>query len=195
MYLIVGLGNPGDEYTDTRHNLGFEAVGRLAKQLGSALKTDKNFEAKAAKTRFGSEQLILITPLTFMNLSGRSVKAASDYYKIPAGQIILVYDDIDLEEGQIRIKLGGGTAGHKGVESVIEHLKSRDFTRVRIGAGRPQKTQAADHVLSKINKSERDRFESASGTAALAVAEIISNGLDQAMNKFNGTSSNADESL
>ena len=195
MYLIAGLGNPGEEYKDTRHNLGFEAVERLARQLGSGLKTDRNFEAKAAKTRFENEQLILIMPLTFMNLSGRSVKAASDYYKIPAEKMIIVYDDIDLEEGQIKVKQGGGSAGHKGVESVIEHVNSRDFIRVRIGAGRPKTSQVADHVLSKINKSEKDRFESVADTAALAVIEIISSGLSAAMNKFNGISSNADESL
>ena len=195
MYLIAGLGNPGEEYKNTRHNLGFEAVGRLAKQLGSTLKTDKNFEAKAAKTRFDAEQLILIMPLTFMNLSGRSVKAASDYYKIPAEKMIIVYDDIDLEEGQIKIKQGGGSAGHKGVESVIEHVNSRDFIRVRIGAGRPKTREAADHVLSKINRSEKYRFEAAADIAALAVTEIISNGLNPAMNKFNGTTSNADEPL
>ena len=195
MYLIAGLGNPGEEYKDTRHNLGFEAVNRFAGQLGTVLRIDGSFEAKAAKTRIENEQLVLLMPLTFMNLSGRSVKSASDYYKIPAEQIILVYDDIDLEEGCVKIKKGGGSAGHKGVESVIEHMKNRDFIRVRIGAGRPVKNPAADHVLSKLNKSEIKKFESAVDAAVNAVSDIILNGLNTAMNKFNGTSLNADESF
>ena len=121
-----------------------------------------------------------------MNLSGQAVKAAADYYKIPAEKVVLVYDDIDLEEGRVRIKIGGGSAGHKGVESVIEHLNARDFIRVRIGAGRPVLKEASDHVLSRLEEDKRDVFSSAINTAALAVVEIVANGPEAAMNQFNG---------
>ncbi len=186
MYLIAGLGNPGKEYEDTRHNLGFEVIGRLALEAGAVLKNDRKFRAKATKAALAGQHAVLLAPQTFMNLSGQAVKAASDYYKIPPDKIVLVYDDIDLEEGQVRIKVGGGSAGHKGVESVIEHLRTRDFVRVRIGAGRPVLREAADHVLSKLEEGKKDVFYSALDKAALAVDEIVSNGPEAAMNMFNG---------
>ena len=195
MYLITGLGNPGKEYEDTRHNLGFEVIGRLALEHGAVLKTDRKFKAKAARVELEKEQAVLLAPQTFMNLSGQAVKAAADYYKIPPEKIVLVYDDIDLEEGQVRIKVGGGSAGHKGVDSVIEHLKTRDFVRVRIGAGRPEKKEAAEHVLSKLAEGKKEIFSCASAAAALAVTQIISSGAQAAMNKHNGILANADGPL
>lgn len=185
MYLIAGLGNPGREYEKTRHNMGFQAVDKLAEGLGCSINENKH-DALCGKGFIGSEKIILAKPQTYMNSSGLSIRQIADFYKIPAENIIIIFDDIDLPPGSIRIRKSGSAGGHNGIKSVIAHLGSEDFMRVRIGVGaKPDGWDLADYVLSRPNEEEEELIEAARKRAADAVICIIEDGIDRAMNNYN----------
>ncbi|MEW6145596.1 MAG: aminoacyl-tRNA hydrolase [Thermodesulfobacteriota bacterium] len=185
MILVVGLGNPGSEYASTKHNLGYLTVDEIGKRAGVDLKK-KKFKGVYGEGALNNDKLILLKPETYMNRSGESVSSAASFYNIPAENIIIVHDELDLPAGTVRIKAGGGSAGHKGITSVMNELGSGDFVRVRIGIGKPKrKSGTVSHVLSKFNKAESEVARESVLRAADAVFEIIQEGLQKAMNKFN----------
>ena len=157
MKLIVGLGNPGSEYLNNRHNIGFMALDNLFAYYQFDNWRTK-LEGISATTSFGSEKIILVKPQTFMNLSGVCVAKFKQFFKITVADIFVIYDDIDLGFGEIKIKQGGGDAGHKGVRSISQHLQTKDFNRIRLGIGRPSTNEPVSHfVLSNFSKNERDK--------------------------------------
>lgn len=186
MFLVVGLGNPGSEYEDTRHNLGFRVVDELASRLGiSTLKL--KHQSFIGEGKIDDHKVILAQPQAFMNNSGPAVRGLLSWYKIGIDKLVLVYDDVDLEVGQIRVREKGAAGGHHGMESVIASVGASEFARVRIGIGRENLTaDVTDYVLQKIPPSQREILDAAILTAADAVQEIITSGLASAMNKFNG---------
>lgn len=188
-YLIVGLGNPGTKYSRTRHNVGFEVIELLASRLNATLKPgrDRALTAEIALASKESKHLLLAMPTTFMNESGNAVGPVARRYAIEDPlKIIIVHDELDLEPGVVKIKSGGGLAGHYGLQSISQHLKSNDYLRVRIGVGKPpSKEQGGDHVLSKIPVRERELLDVAVQVAADAVQLIVADGLDAAMRNIN----------
>ena len=185
-WLIVGLGNPGKEFARTRHNVGEEVVAELARRRGDALKGGRN-NALTAESRIGDERCVLAFPLTYVNESGQAVRALARRYGIEDPEhIVIVHDELDLPPATVRVKAGGGLAGHNGLRSVTQHLKTQDFLRVRIGVGKPpSKEQGADHVLSRLPKRQRDLFDVAVQEAADAVEVIVLDGVAKAMNTYN----------
>jgi PTH1 family peptidyl-tRNA hydrolase len=185
--LIVGLGNPGKEYVRTRHNVGEETVALLATRLGEKLKAGRD-RALVAETRMDGKRVVLAFPITYMNNSGESVRSLARRYKIDdPGQIIVVHDELDLQPGTVRIKVGGGLAGNNGLRSITQHLHTQDYLRVRIGIGKPpSKERGADHVLSRLPASQRELLDGAVERAADAVEVIVAEGVDAAMQRFNG---------
>ena len=158
MKLIVGLGNPGSEYLNNRHNLGFMALDSLSEHYHFEAWKSKLDGLFATKLFFGSEKIILVKPQTFMNLSGICVAKFKQFFKISEKNIFVIYDDLDLSFGDTKIKLGGGDAGHKGVRSISQHLRTKDFNRIRMGIGRPsEKEDVSSFVLSNFSKNESDR--------------------------------------
>jgi len=192
-WLVVGLGNPGEKYARTRHNVGEEAVRLLAERRGVTLKGGRD-NALVAECRFpsavGEQRVVLAFPITFMNDSGQAVSALVRRYRIETPrQLIVVQDELDLPPGQLKVKAGGGLAGHNGLRSINQHLKSQDFLRVRIGVGKPDsKDVGKGHVLSKVQKSERELLDVKVVEAADAVELIIASGVDAAMQRYNGKS-------
>jgi PTH1 family peptidyl-tRNA hydrolase len=185
MFLVVGLGNPGPEYEATRHNLGFKVIEELAGRLGLTSFKDK-FHSFIAEAPFHNYRVLLAQPQTFMNNSGPAVRGMLDWYKLQPKNLILIYDDLDLEVGQLRLREKGNAGGHHGVESVIASVGTTEFTRVRIGIGRENLTgDAADYVLKKIPPEQRELLAEAVVRAADAVEEIVKSGLAVAMNQFN----------
>jgi len=185
MKLVVGLGNPGKEYTLTKHNVGFLVVNELGKRVGIDIKKNK-FQSFYGEGFVEGDKILLLKPQTYMNRSGEAVSSASDFYKVPLENIIVIHDEMDVPLGRIMIKPGGGSAGNNGIKSIISSLGSKDFVRVRIGIGKPQtKSEGANHVLSSFSKSESSMIGDSIVTAADAVLEIIQNGLEKAMNKYN----------
>ncbi len=190
MKLVVGLGNPGKEYTLTKHNVGFLVVDELGKRVGIDIQKSK-FQSLYGEGFLEGNKILLLKPQTYMNRSGGAVSSASDFYKIPPENIIVIHDEMDISLGRIMIKPGGGSAGNNGIKSIISSLGSKDFIRVRIGIGKPNaKSDGANHVLSNFNKSESAMVEESIQTAADAVLEIMNNGLEKAMNKYNVKSEN-----
>jgi len=191
-WLIVGLGNPGEKYARTRHNVGEEAVRLLAERRGVTLKGGRD-NALVAATRFpgpdGDERVVLAFPITFMNESGQAVGALVRRYRIEAPeQIIVIQDELDLPPGELKLKAGGGLAGHNGLRSITQHLKSQDYLRIRIGVGKPEhKDVGKGHVLSKVPKAERELLDARVTDAADAAEMIIAQGVDAAMQRYNGT--------
>ncbi len=184
MYLVVGLGNPGSKYSRTRHNAGFMVLDELAGRHGETFKSKR--KAEVAQVAIGGEKVVLAKPLTFMNLSGEAVKKLRRHYRLSPENVLVVHDDIDMAPGQIRIRAGGSTGGHLGVRSIMEHLGSDRFPRIKVGVGRPPTPEeAADHVLSKVESGEMEKLEEAVMRAADAVEALISEGPSQAMNRFN----------
>lgn len=188
MYLIVGLGNIGEEYEKTRHNVGFMTIDALSKAWKIRLKAVK-FSAVFGKGEISfenkKENVIIAKPLTFMNLSGRAVKPLSEYFSIPAGHIIVVHDDLDLPIGSIRIRKDGGDAGHKGIKSIYE-LMDKNIIRLRLGIGRPEdKNQVVDFVLSKFTKEEEPIINEIIKNTVMAIETIINKGLEEAQRIFN----------
>lgn len=184
--LVVGLGNPGAEYEGSRHNVGAEVVALLADRHGGALKRSKE-RALVAEVRIGEARVALAFPQTFMNLSGESVALLARRHGItdPA-QIVVVQDELDLPLGRVKVKQGGGLAGHNGLRSIKAHLHTDAFLRVRIGVGKPvSKEQGANHVLKRVSKRERTELDIAVQEAADAVELILSDGIDVAMNRVN----------
>ena len=183
--LIVGLGNPGKKYARTRHNVGTDAIELLAQRLHVSLKVGRD-RAQVAETRIGDHAVVLAVPTTWMNESGEAVGPIARRYKIPASNIIVIHDELDLEPGAVKLKMGGGLAGHNGLKSVSQHMGTNDYMRVRIGVGKPStKEQGADHVLSSIPAGERKILDVAVETACDAVELIVQQGLDAAMREYN----------
>ncbi len=155
MDMIVGLGNPGPEYKDTRHNIGFKVLDLLSRELGVRLE-NRRFQSRNTRTRLEGKDIIFFCPMTYMNLSGNAVRLCADYYKIDREHILVVHDDLDLPVGRIKVARQGGAGGHKGVKSIIDHLGGRGFPRIRIGIGRPRYNESTeDFVLSPFYKDHK----------------------------------------
>lgn len=184
MKIIVGLGNPGNEYSETRHNVGFMAIDELARRFGIS-SWKKRSQALVAEYR-GKEPIVLVKPQTFMNLSGVSVGELARWYKVSVEDIVVIFDDMDLPIGRLRLRMKGGSGGHKGIESLLTHLPKDNFARIRIGIDRPQTGwQVVDHVLSSFRPEEKPFLQEAILKAADATESIVEQGLDKAMNIFN----------
>lgn len=185
MYVIVGLGNPGNQYSATRHNVGFVTMDFMAERLSIKINKNKH-KALIGECEISGEKVLLVKPQTFMNLSGESVLDIFEWYKLKPSQLIVIYDDIDLPVGKIRIRPAGSGGSHNGMKSIIHLLKNQDFTRIRIGVGKqPDYMDLADYVLSKFKPEEVEPMEDSVRRAAFAVEEIIKNGLQNTMNKYN----------
>ncbi|MCI9178588.1 MAG: aminoacyl-tRNA hydrolase [Lachnospiraceae bacterium] len=185
MYIIAGLGNPSKEYEKTRHNAGFDTIDLLAEKLGIDL-TEKKHRAYCGKGMIGTEKVLLLKPQTFMNNSGESLRDAADFYKVEPEQILVIYDDISLEPGQLRIRMKGSAGGHNGIKSIIAHLKTQDFPRIKIGVGaKPERMDLADYVLSRFSPAEREKMEESFREGAEAVITFLKDGKDAAMNQYN----------
>ena len=184
MILIVGLGNPGKKYENTRHNLGFRVVDQLKKDLNLA---DFDFDKKSNSFFSKNNNLLLVKPDTYMNLSGQAVNSLSSYYKIKEEDKIIIHDDIDLPIGQVRISRDRGSAGHKGVESIIKNLGTKNFTRIRVGikpkSGKPKETE--DFVLKGFTKEEKGIIDQSIKRSVEAIKAIVKDGPEKAMNIFN----------
>jgi PTH1 family peptidyl-tRNA hydrolase len=184
-YLVVGLGNPGEEYTRTRHNVGAETVELLAKRHGANLRKGKE-RARADQVRVDDVLVALAVPLTYMNDSGLAVVALARRYSVDPEQIVIVHDELDLPVAALKVKAGGGLAGHNGLRSIKSHLHSDEFLRVRIGVGKPvSKEQGVEHVLKKFSKRERTEIDVTIEQAADAVECIARDGVEVAMNRYN----------
>ncbi len=184
MWLVAGLGNPGDEYENTRHNIGFKVVEVLADRFSISLKK-KTANFIHGRGFIGEQKVVLIKPLTFMNRSGIAVWDAIRQFD-DINNVLVIHDDLDLETGVIRIRETGSSGGHNGIQSIIERLGSKDFLRIKIGIGRPNRGPAEKYVLRRFNKQERPVIEEAVETAADAVGEILSKGATSAQNRFHG---------
>lgn len=185
MYIIAGLGNPSKEYEKTRHNAGFEAIDRLADQLNIQVKERKH-KALCGKAMIDGEKVLLLKPQTFMNLSGESIRDAADFYKVDPQHIIVIYDDISLDVGQLRVRGKGSAGGHNGIKSIIAHLGTQEFPRVRVGVGnKPDRMDLADYVLGRFSQVEQKVMEEAFQAAADAAQAVITDGIDRAMNRYN----------
>ena len=187
IFLIVGLGNPGTDYAKTRHNAGFLLVEKLAAQWKSDWANEKKFVARMAKAERSGKRVLLCAPQTFMNLSGESVGAVADFYQLPVSQLIVAVDDADLPFGEIRLRPSGSSGGHHGLESIEQHLGSREFARLRIGIGRQDSSrQIANYVLGKFDSSENELLEKVLSRAAGQIECWLNDGLPKAMSLFNG---------
>jgi len=187
-FLLIGLGNPGREYKDNRHNFGFMLIDRLAVRLNAR---GMKLQSKAIVTNalYEDRKLILAKPQTYMNLSGHSVQGLANFYKLPLENLLVAHDDLDLPFGTIRLRPGGGPGGQKGVASAIERLGTKDFARLRLGIGRPPgRMDPAAYVLQDFSRNETKELSAILDRAADAALEFVINGLDKAMNKFNGES-------
>ncbi len=184
MFLILGLGNPGEHYRQTRHNAGFWAVELLARKNGASFSRGRGYEM--AEAAFYTEKVAIARPLTYMNLSGKAVRRLRRKLRLEPGEILVIHDDIDLRPGTIRIRKGGSSGGHLGVQSVIEALGTQAFPRIRVGVGRPPAgMEAADYVLEELRGEAFEEFLSWCGRAAEAAESVVMDGLDTAMNLFN----------
>jgi PTH1 family peptidyl-tRNA hydrolase len=183
--LVVGLGNPGTKYQGTRHNIGYELVDRLA-QGGSSSTFSRKFEGLCTEIEIDYRRVMLLKPETFMNLSGRSVGQAVRFLKLPLTDVLAVCDDLSLPLGKLRLRPGGTDGGQKGLRDMINHLGSDQFPRLRIGIGDREQADAADFVLSRFRSTERPAIDDALILASQAVAVWVTQGIDAAMNRFNG---------
>ena len=185
MYVIAGLGNPGREYEGTRHNVGFMTLDALADKYNIDVR-EKAFKGLIGKGVIEGNKVILVKPQTYMNSSGESIRAAADYYKVDPEDILIVYDDISLAPGQLRIRAKGSAGGHNGIKSIIAHLGTQEFPRVKVGVGeKPARMDLADYVLGHFSKEEQATMDDAVKEAADAVCEIVNVGIAQAMNDHN----------
>lgn len=190
MFLIVGLGNPGRQYENTRHNVGFDTIDELADTYGIPA-SGKQHKAMYGKGIVEGQKVILAKPLTFMNLSGESVRQLVDYYKIdPEQELLVIFDDISLEPGQIRIRKKGSAGGHNGIKNIIAQLGTQNFQRIKVGVGeKPKNWDLADYVLGTFPKDDRALVDEAIKRAVQAAAMIVQGDVDGAMNTFNGSGS------
>lgn len=186
--LVVGLGNPGSKYDGTRHNIGFEAVARLALG-GSGVKFSKKFDGLLAEVEIDFRRVLLLKPETFMNLSGRSVAPALRFFKLEPADLLVLCDDLNLPLGKIRIRKGGSDGGQKGLRDIAAHLGTEEYARLRIGIGERGAVDAADYVLGRFRSAERPLIDDSLILATQAVAVWVSQGPDAAMNRFNGPAS------
>ena len=185
MYLIVGLGNPEEEYSKTRHNMGFNTINKIAEKYNMKLNKNK-FQGLYECGLIENQKVILIKPQTYMNLSGNCVKEIVDFYKIEKEKILVIYDDMDIEPGQIKIRKKGSAGGHNGMKSIIKMLGTEEFPRIRIGIGRPvYNGDEINYVIGAIPEEEIHSLLEGIEKAKDAVIEILKNGIDIAMNKFN----------
>ncbi len=186
MKVVVGLGNPGLEYENTRHNSGFIAIDNISKKMQIEV-NKKKFNALVGEGNYNGEKLILVKPQTYMNLSGESVKQIVDFYKLNLSDLIVIYDDIDLKLGNIRIKPSGSPGTHNGMRNITSLLGSEEFIRVRIGIGKPPEyITLMDYVLMKFSKEEKEIIEKTADTVYNALEVIINQGVKNAMNLYNG---------
>lgn len=194
VHLIVGLGNPGPEYAKTRHNAGFLLLEKLAERWKSNWSNERRFVSRTARARRNGRKLVLCEPQTFMNRSGEAVGALVNYHQLPLENILIVVDDADLPLGEIRLRPGGGAGGHHGLESVMQHLNSREYARLRIGIGRKDEVrQITGHVLGKFAANENAVLEKVLERAAGQIECWLSAGLQKAMSQFNGAVSLTNE--
>lgn len=186
MYLIVGFGNPGKTYEGTRHNMGFDTIDYLIEEH-QIPQSGVKFNAMYGKGIIGGEKVILMKPLSFMNLSGGPVQEAASYFKIdPETELIVIYDDIDLEPGQLRIRKQGSAGGHNGMKDIIQKLGTQKFTRIKVGVGaKPKGWDLADYVLGRFSANERKVVDESIKRAGKAVEIMLSQGVDAAMNEYN----------
>lgn len=185
MKLVAGLGNPGRDYAGTRHNIGFGVIARISDKYNIQL-TGKEHKAICGKGMIGGEKVILAQPQTFMNLSGECVRSLVDYYKLESEDIIIAYDDIDLEVGQLRIRSKGSAGGHNGIKNIISHLGTNEFPRVKVGVGgKPEGGDLVRHVLGRFSREDEKVIGEVLDVAVEAVETILSDGVEAAMNRYN----------
>ena len=187
MYAVFGLGNPDKEYDKTRHNIGFDVIDELASQMGVEVKT-KRHKALCGIGNIGGEKVILVKPQTYMNLSGESVRELVDFYKIdPEEELIIIYDDIALAPGKLRVRAKGSAGGHNGIKNIIAHLGTQQFSRIRIGVGeKPAGWDLADYVLGRFPAEEEPTIRTALEQTVKACETILTDSVEAAMNQFNG---------
>jgi PTH1 family peptidyl-tRNA hydrolase len=188
-WLVAGLGNPGKEYAGNRHNVGFRVADLLASRVGAKFGRSKRAQAEVAEGRlgFGGPRLVLVKPLTYMNLSGAPVVSLAQFFKVPVDNVIAVHDELDVPFGEVRAKRGGGEGGHNGLRSMSKSLSSKEYARVRVGIGRPPGRQdPADYVLSDFSATERKELDFLVDRAADVVEAVILEGVEWAQNKYHG---------
>ncbi|MBQ2644168.1 aminoacyl-tRNA hydrolase [bacterium] len=186
MKFITALGNPGEKYSLTRHNIGFMVIDEFASINGFSFKFEKKFNAEIAKGIFNNENILICKPQTFMNLSGEAVRPLIEYYKISIDDFFLVYDDISLDLGKVRFRAKGSDGGHNGVKSVIQYIKTDKFARLKVGIGpQPQFMKSEVFVLSNFNSEQKDLLQATIKFASNAIAEYLQNGIQIAQNKYN----------
>jgi PTH1 family peptidyl-tRNA hydrolase len=183
MKVIVGLGNPGRKYSDTRHNIGFRALEELARRY-TIEKEESRFDSIIGHIRIGGEKVLLVKPLTYMNLSGKAVQPLMHWFKLDLADLMVVYDDMDLSPGTVRLRAQGGSGGHKGMTSIIERLGSKQFARIRIGIGRPD-NDAIDWVLGRFSGDEQKIINEALNRTGDALECWVKQGIERAMNEYN----------
>ena len=188
LHLIVGLGNPGGEYARTRHNAGFQLAEELARRWQASWALEKKFDARLARAERAGDKVLLCEPLSFMNASGEVVRSVVDYFQAPPARVLVAVDDADLPLGEIRLRGQGGSGGHHGLESILQHLGSREFARLRMGIGRASdgRREIAGYVLGRFSRAEADLFEKVLTRAADQAECWLEHGLQKAMNQFNG---------
>ena len=185
MYLIVGLGNPEPEYSKTRHNMGFDTINKIASKYKIEMNRTK-FNAIYGSGIIEGKKVILVKPQTFMNLSGQAVREFVNFYKVENDNLIVIYDDMDIEKGTMKTRKKGGPGSHNGMKSIVHEIASTDFPRVRIGIGTPEnKNDAVNYVIGHVTDEEYELLQKGVEKAELAVEEILKNGIDAAMNKYN----------
>lgn len=185
MKVIAGLGNPGAQYANTPHSIGFEAVDAIAAEIGATWEEKRQFRCLWAKGTFGGQQVVLVKPQTFMNLSGDSVAPLVRYSNATAADLLVIQDDIDLPVGRMRVRKGGSCGGHNGIRNIIERLGTQDFTRLKLGVGK-DRSNVVGFVLGKFAPETRRTIDQVVAAAVKAAAVIVRNGPDAAMNEFNG---------
>jgi len=185
MKLIVGLGNPGKRYENTRHNVGFQIIREFACRHGAGPPQEK-FEAETVRLTLGNQQVMLLCPLTYMNLSGRSIRQAANFYKLPLEELLVICDDFNLPVGKLRLRMRGSSGGQQGLQNTIEQLGSEEFCRLRIGVGPlPEQCSAPDFVLGKFTATQREMVAEAVDRACKAIDCWCTEGIEQSMNNFN----------
>lgn len=185
MRLIVGLGNPGTLYKNTRHNIGFMFVDELAYKVKEKFSYNRKLKSEVLSFNFHDEKIIIIKPQTYMNLSGEAVQAACQYYKVASDDVLVIYDDLDLPTGKVRIRKNGSSGGHKGMTSIIEHLKTEEIKRIRIGIGKDKNIETCDYVLGKISKEEEEIIDSVLLKAFSMFESYLTLSFDDFMGRFN----------
>lgn len=186
MKMIVGLGNPGKQYETTRHNVGFMAIDQVASDHQLNWSLDTKFQAKVATAIINGEKVLFVKPMTYMNESGRAVEAIRHYYKVDPVDILIIYDDLDLPTGKLRLRQSGSAGGHNGIKSIIAQLGKQNFKRLRIGIDRPKQQSVVDYVLGKVTDDEKEKLDAAFARAQEAVEDWIQqDDFNKVMNQFN----------